>query len=183
MNYANFPLDKRIPLPNSDAGNGDDFIDIERLVGMAARQAKVVAVCAVIGLFLGVLYLQTTPPVYQSVGSVLIDEGLNKVVDEVSAASVGMQTDAALLSQIEIIQSARLAAVVVDKVKLDQNSDFMNPPMSALAKGIGFVRGLIGYFRSSPAAETGGITQVDAATTRSSSCRAKCWRSASAAAT
>ena len=64
MNYANFPLDKRMPLPNSDAGNGEDFIDIERLLGMAARQAKVVAVCAVIGLFLGVLYLQTTPPKY-----------------------------------------------------------------------------------------------------------------------
>ncbi|MEP6567738.1 MAG: GNVR domain-containing protein, partial [Mesorhizobium sp.] len=164
MNYANFPLDKRMPLPNTDAGNGEDFIDIERLLGMAARQAKVVAVCAVIGLFLGVLYLQTTPPLYQSVGSVLIDEGLNKVVDEVSAASVSMQTDAALLSQIEIIQSARLAAVVVDKLKLDQNSDFLNPPMSALSKGIGFVRGMIGYFRSSPAAETGEISQIDAAT-------------------
>ena len=62
MNYANFPLDKRMPLPNSDAGNGEDFIDIERLLGMAARQAKVVAVCAAIGLFLGLLYIQTTPP-------------------------------------------------------------------------------------------------------------------------
>jgi succinoglycan biosynthesis transport protein ExoP len=90
MNYANFPLDKRMPLPNSDAGSGEDFIDIERLLGMAMRQAKVVAVCAVIGLFLGVLYLQTTPKTYVSVASVLIDEGLNKIVDEVSAASVSM---------------------------------------------------------------------------------------------
>ena len=69
MNYANFPLDKRMPLPNSDAGNGEDFIDIERLLGMAARQAKVVAVCAAIGLFLGMLYLQTTPPKFVSVSS------------------------------------------------------------------------------------------------------------------
>ena len=106
MNYANFPLDKRVPLPNTDAGNGEDFIDIERLLGMAARQAKAVAACAAIGLFLGVLYLQTTPPTYLSASSVLIDEGLNKVVDEVSAASVSMQTDAALLSQIEILTSA-----------------------------------------------------------------------------
>ncbi len=60
MNYANFPLDKRVPLPDTDAEKGEDFIDIERLLGMAARQAKVVAVCAIIGLFLGVLYLQTT---------------------------------------------------------------------------------------------------------------------------
>ena len=167
MNYANFPLDKRMPLPNTGAEKGEDFIDIERLLGMAARQAKAVVACAAIGLFLGVLYLQTTPPTYLSASSVLIDEGLNKVVDEVSAASVSMQTDAALLSQIEILTSARLAAVVVDKLKLDQNDDFMNPPVSVLAQGVGFVRGLVQYFRHSPATVPGvpgDISQVDPAT-------------------
>ncbi|MET2829079.1 polysaccharide biosynthesis tyrosine autokinase [Mesorhizobium shangrilense] len=165
MNYANFPLDKRMPLPNSDAGDGEDFIDIERLLSMAARQAKVVAVCAIIGLFLGVLYLQTTPPKYASFSSVLIDEGLNKIVDDISAASVTMQTDSAILSQIEILTSTRLAAVVVDKLKLDQNDAFMNPPMSALAKGMGFVRGLIQYVHpSSPTIGGTDITKLDAAT-------------------
>ncbi|WP_256749126.1 polysaccharide biosynthesis tyrosine autokinase [Mesorhizobium sp. Mes31] len=165
MNYANFPLDKRMPLPNSDAGNGEDFIDIERLLGMAARQAKVVAVCAIIGLFLGVLYLQTTPPKYVSISSVLIDEGLNKIVDDISATSTSMQTDSAILSQIEILTSSRLAAVVVDKLKLDQNDAFMNPPVSALAKGIGFVRSIIQYVHpSSPVGAMGDITKVDAAT-------------------
>ncbi|MEW6630477.1 MAG: polysaccharide biosynthesis tyrosine autokinase [Pseudomonadota bacterium] len=164
MNYANFPLDKRMPLPSTEAEKGEDFIDVERLLGMAARQAKVVAVCAIIGLFMGVLYLQTTPKQYMSVASVLIDEGLNKVMDDISAASATMQTDASLLSQIEILTSARLASVVVDKLKLDQNPDFMNPPQSALAKGVGFVRGIIGYFRSSSADEIPGIENVDAAT-------------------
>jgi len=164
MNYASFPLDKRMPLPSTEAEKGEDFIDVERLLGMAARQAKVVAVCAIIGLFMGVLYLQTTPKQYMSVASVLIDEGLNKVMDDISAASATMQTDASLLSQIEILTSARLASVVVDKLKLDQNPDFMNPPQSALAKGVGFVRGIIGYFRSSSADDIPGIENVDAAT-------------------
>lgn len=164
MNYASFPLDKRMPLPNTDQEKGEDFIDVERLLGMAARQVKVVAVCAIIGLFMGVLYLQTTPKQYMSVASVLIDEGLNKVVDDISATSVTMQTDAALLSQIEIINSARLASVVVDKLKLDQNAEFMNPPQSALAKGIGFVRGVVGYFRSSSADQIPGMENVDEAT-------------------
>ncbi|TIT15665.1 MAG: chain-length determining protein, partial [Mesorhizobium sp.] len=139
MNYANFPLDKRKPLPSSDAVSADDFIDVERLLSMAARQAKVVAACAAIGLFLGVLYLQTTPPTYMATSRVLIDEGLNKVVDEVSAASVSMQTESAILSQIEILHSARLAAVVVDKQKLDQNDAFLYPPTSAVSKAAGFV--------------------------------------------
>ncbi|RUW99081.1 chain-length determining protein, partial [Mesorhizobium sp. M8A.F.Ca.ET.059.01.1.1] len=164
MNYANFPLDKRMPLPNSDAGDGDDFIDIERLLGMAARQAKVVGVCAVIGLFLGMLYLQTTPPKFVSVSSVLIDEGLNKIVDDISAASTTMQTDSAILSQIEILTSTRLAAVVVDKLKLDQNEAFMTPPQSALAQGIGLIRGLIQYVRPSPVMPgVGDISKLDPA--------------------
>ncbi|TPK89204.1 polysaccharide biosynthesis tyrosine autokinase [Mesorhizobium sp. B2-4-17] len=164
MNYANFPLDKRMPLPNSDAGDGEDFIDIERLLGMAARQAKVVGVCAVIGLFLGMLYIQTTPPKYQSYASVLIDEGLNKIVDDISAASTTMQTDSAILSQIEILTSTRLAAVVVDKLKLDQNDTFMNPPQSALAQGVDLVRGMIQYFRPSPPMPgIGDISKLDPA--------------------
>ncbi|SIT55057.1 Succinoglycan biosynthesis transport protein ExoP [Mesorhizobium prunaredense] len=164
MNYANFPLDKRKPLPSSDPVSADDFIDVERLLGMAARQAKVVAACAAIGLFLGVLYLQTTPPTYMATSRVLIDEGLNKVVDEVSAASVSMQTDSAILSQIEILHSARLAAVVVDKQKLDQNDAFMDPPTSAVSKASGFVRGVVRYFRPNPAVGTADVTQLDPAT-------------------
>ncbi|UCI31337.1 polysaccharide biosynthesis tyrosine autokinase [Mesorhizobium sp. B4-1-4] len=164
MNYANFPLDKRMPLPNSDSGDGEDFIDIERLLGMAARQAKVVGVCAIIGLFLGMLYIQTTPPKYQSYASVLIDEGLNKIVDDISAASTTMQTDSAILSQIEILTSTRLAAVVVDKLKLDQNDTFMNPPQSALAQGVDLVRGMIQYFRPSPPMPgVGDISKLDPA--------------------
>ncbi|MBW8909720.1 polysaccharide biosynthesis tyrosine autokinase [Mesorhizobium sp. RCC_202] len=164
MNYANFPLDKRMPLPNADQEKGEDFIDVERLLGMAARQAKVVAVCALIGVFLGVIYLQTTPKQYTAVSSVLIDEGLNKVVDDISAASATMQTDSSMLSQIEILTSARLASVVVDKLKLDQNPAFMNPPQSALVKGIGFLRGAVGYFRSSSADQIPGMENVDEAT-------------------
>jgi succinoglycan biosynthesis transport protein ExoP len=165
MNYANFPLDKRKPLPNSGAESGEDFIDIERLLAMAARQAKVVAACAAIGLFVGVLYLQTTPPNYLATSSVMIDEGLNKVVDDISAASNTMQTDSTILSQIEILQSSRLAAVVVDKLKLDHNDTFMNPPTSAVAKAVGFVRGIIQYFRPTPTlVDNVDITKLDPAT-------------------
>ncbi|MCV3206054.1 polysaccharide biosynthesis tyrosine autokinase [Mesorhizobium sp. YC-39] len=164
MNYANFPLDKRKPLPSSDAASAEDFIDVERLLAMAARQAKVVAVSAAIGLFLGVLYLQTTPPTYIATSSVLIDEGLNKVVDDISAASVSMQTDSAILSQLEILQSSRLAAVVVDKLKLDHNDAFMSPPTSAVAKAVGFVRGVIRYFRPNPVVGGVDISQLDPAT-------------------
>ncbi|TGV73510.1 chain-length determining protein, partial [Mesorhizobium sp. M00.F.Ca.ET.158.01.1.1] len=81
-----------------------------------------------------------------------------------SAASTTMQTDSAILSQIEILTSTRLAAVVVDKLKLDQNEAFMNPPQSALAQGIGLIRGLIQYVRPSPVMPgVGDISKLDPA--------------------
>ena len=57
-----------------------------------------------------------------------------------------MQTDPAILSQIEILTSTRLAAVVVDKLKLDQNDAFMNPPVSAWPRA-SVSSGLIQYVR------------------------------------
>ncbi|GAA2835668.1 succinoglycan biosynthesis transport protein ExoP [Aminobacter aminovorans] len=150
MNYASFPFSNRLPASREDAREGSDFIDLERLLAMAKRQAKVVGVGAVIGLLLGLVYLQTTPPTFTASTRVLIDEGMNKMVDEVSATPVNMQTDAAILSQIEIIKSARLAAVVVDKQKLDQNPNFMRPPQSLLSTLVGYARGFLQIFRSTP---------------------------------
>ena len=164
MNYANFPLDNRKGLPADEGQDSSDFIDIDRLLGMAARQAKVVAICAGIGLFLGVVYLQTTPVTYMAVTNVLFDEGLNKIVDEVSATPVNMQTDAAILSQIEIIKSARLASVVVEKEKLDQNQNFLQPPSSLLSKAIGAVRGVFRYLRPQRAAVPADAPELDEAT-------------------
>ncbi|CAI2933473.1 polysaccharide biosynthesis tyrosine autokinase [Aminobacter niigataensis] len=150
MNYASFPFNNRIPASREDPREGSDFIDLERLLSMAKRQAKVVGVGAIIGLLLGLVYLQTTPPTFTASTRVLIDEGMNKMVDEVSATPVNMQTDAAILSQIEIIKSARLAAVVVDKEKLDQNQNFMQPPKSLLSTLVGYARGFLQIFRSAP---------------------------------
>lgn len=164
MNYASFPYNNRSPFPQTEPEEIGDFIDLERLLGMAKRQAKVVAVCAVIGLLLGVLYLQTTPPTYVAVARVLIDEGLNKIVDEVSATPTNMQSEAAILSQIEIIKSDRLASVVVNKEKLDQNENFLRPPVSLLSKGVGYLRGVLQYFRSRPAATVDAPENMDEAT-------------------
>lgn len=162
MNYASYPFNNRNPAPREDAREGSDFIDLERLLAMAKRQAKVVGIGAVVGLLLGLIYLQTTPPTFTASTSVLIDEGMNKMVDEVSATPVNMQTDAAILSQIEIIKSARLASVVVDKQKLEQNPDFMQPPKSLLSTLVGYARGFLQIFRSSPeiAAGSGDLTEA-----------------------
>ncbi|HTV70472.1 MAG TPA: AAA family ATPase [Rhizobiaceae bacterium] len=143
MQHPAMPIDSRLSAVPAEKETGD-FIDIERLLRMALRQAKVVIACALIGLALGILYLQTTPKVYTAFSQALIDEGLSNVGDEQVPSVTSAQTEAMVLSQIEILRSARLAGVVVDKLDLSNNPNFMEPPVSALAKGIGYVRWVVG---------------------------------------
>ena len=44
--------------------DADSFIDLEQLVAAARRQVKVVALCAAVGLAMGIVYLVFTPRVY-----------------------------------------------------------------------------------------------------------------------
>lgn len=143
MPHSTTPIDSRLSAIPAEKETGD-FIDIERLLRMALRQLKVVIACALIGLALGILYLQTTPKVYTAFSQTLIDEGLSKFGDEQVPGVTSAQTEAMVLSQIEILRSARLAAVVVDKLDLSNNQNFMEPPISALARGVGYTRWAIG---------------------------------------
>lgn len=154
MNKVGFMLNESLAVaPGRD---DDKFIDLERLLAVAVRQAKVVAMCAAIGLLLGIIYLRTTPPMYSASTRILLDEGLNKIVDEVSATPINMQTDAAILSQIEILKSTRLALAVVDKERLTENEQFMQPQPSMLRRIVGTVRSVLGVFRST---STGGASE------------------------
>ena len=139
MSYQHFPFENH-PDPRRAERADDEFVDLERLLHMAKRQAKVVLIAALIGLVLGIIYLQTTPPTYTSSGRVLIDQELSKIVDEVSPLTVNMETDAAVLSQIEVLKSARLAGAVVDRLGLERNENFMNPPTSLLSRLTGYLR-------------------------------------------
>lgn len=172
MNHAGYPF-QGVPMPyqgvpimlGSENENRRDLFDLERLFAMVKRQAKVVAGCAIAGLLVGIIYLQTTPPTYFSFANVLIDEGLNKMVDEISSTPTNLQSDSAISSQIEIIKSARLADVVVDKLRLYENETFLRPPVSLLARIVGTVRGTIrGLISSPPQGQDPAARQIDEAT-------------------
>jgi len=152
MNKVDLLLNDRLAM--APVQDDDKFIDLERLLAIAVRQLRVVAICAGIGLLLGVIYLRTTPPIYSATTRILLDEGLNKIVDEVSATPINMQTDAAILSQIEILKSTRLALAVVDKEKLVTNEQFLAPPPSLIARIFSTIRSAFDVFRpADPEAE------------------------------
>ncbi|MGN6768300.1 MAG: polysaccharide biosynthesis tyrosine autokinase [Rhizobiaceae bacterium] len=136
----------------------DDFIDLEQLLAIAQRRAKMVIFCTIAGLALGILYLIVTPPEYTSVADVLLDDSMQKYAqDTASPAPAAAQLDAQVYSQAEIMKSERLARSVVAAEKLDQNNAFLYPPQSPLDWVKGEVKGVIGWFlpKSEQAGEAG----------------------------
>ena len=130
MNQANLPFSSRIGITPDPEQESDNFIDLERLIAIARRQAKVVAAAAGVGLLLGIIYIIIATPNYTASTSILLDDSLGKFADDVSPVPSNMQSDTTILSQIAILKSAELATKVATREKLDENEIFMNPPRS-----------------------------------------------------
>ena len=147
MNQRNLPINGRLAIPSAGNGDPDGFIDLERLFHMAMRRARIVALCAAIGLALGVVYLMFAAPSYTSGTRILLDENLTKFAQEEAAtAASNMKSDANLLTEVEILKSTRLALVVVDREKLDDNEAFMNPPQSPIGWFKSRLKAVVGLF-------------------------------------
>lgn len=147
MNQRNLPFNGRLAIPSAGNGDPDGFIDLERLFQMAVRRIRVVALCAAIGLALGVVYLMFAAPNYTAGTRILLDENLTKFAQEEAATPASnMKSDANLLTEVEILKSTRLALVVVDREKLDDNEAFMNPPQSPVGWFKSRVKAVAGLF-------------------------------------
>jgi succinoglycan biosynthesis transport protein ExoP len=147
MNQRNLPINGRLAIPSAGNADPDGFIDLERLFQMAMRRARIVALCAAIGLALGVVYLMFAAPSYTSGTRILLDENLTKFAQEEAAtAASNMKSDANLLTEVEILKSTRLALVVVGREKLDDNEAFMNPPQSPIGWFKSRLKAVVGLF-------------------------------------
>ncbi len=111
--------------------DGSDFIDLDKLLTIALRRGWLVGACVVVAIAIGIAYIVVAPRSYTAQTSILLDNNLAKYASgQPSPAPQNAQTDTEVSSEIEILKSQQLAMTVVDKLNLDQNAQFMNPPVS-----------------------------------------------------
>ena len=134
----------------------DGFIDLDRLLAAARRQMRVVGTFALIGIALGIVYLLFTPPVYTASTNILLDDSLTKFAEEKQVPPPAAQADSTVLSEVEILKSARLARAVVKAENLQNNEAFLNPPVSPFAWLKSTIKGAMRVF-SSPVASGGSV--------------------------
>lgn len=154
MNHAGVPFSNLMLPPKGNSEPQDDFVDLEKLLAIALRQAKTVGVCVVCAVVVGAMVLATTPATYTAESRVLIDERLDRIVDETSVTTATLLNDASLESQIQILKSNRLALSIVDDLSLHENEGFLNPPQSAISHILGAVRAVKSALMPAPTNST-----------------------------
>lgn len=126
----------------SEDHSSSDLIDVDKVLAVIKRQWKIAALGVVVSIVLGLLYLLTAVPLYTAGTTIIIDRNNKKIADQLSALDVQPGTggyyddEAFVLSQVEIMQSQRIALAVVDKLDLLNNADFMADDRSLLAKTV-----------------------------------------------
>src|SRR5690606_34701622 len=151
MHQRSHPLESSI-YKSSEAD--EQYIDLERLAAIAWRRAGLIAMFAAAGLALGIVYLFVTPASYTAATRVLIDEELAKFVQEQSPSLSSSQADAMVLSEVEIMQSERLARSVALAAKLNENEEFLNPPRSPVSWLKAQVKGVLAFLAPPPPSRT-----------------------------
>ncbi len=149
----NGPYTRQPPFgADPDAGT---VIDSEKLGQSARRQAGLVAKAALIGAVLSVLLILGAVPRYSATETILLDEERNELLNQVSALPNAVRSDATVQSELEILRSQVLAVEVVKRLNLDQDPDFMNPPVDVLSRVLGSVASVAGLFSGSKDAPIG----------------------------
>ena len=109
-------------------------IDFDRMIAIANRQWRVVGLAIAVAVVLGVAYLLTAVPKYTAVTDVMIDQNTSKIADQLSALGGGLEDEAAILSQVELLKSDKIGLAVVDKLDLGNDPTFMSSAGSPLSR-------------------------------------------------
>ncbi|WP_234187326.1 polysaccharide biosynthesis tyrosine autokinase [Shinella sp. NM-101] len=121
----------------------DSFIDLNRLLAILVRRARLIGLSVALAVALAVAYLVFATPVYTSMTQILLDEDLSRYAEETEPSpQSSQQVDMRISSAVEILKSGRLALRVVDDLKLADNETILDPPQSPVAMVKGWAKAL-----------------------------------------
>lgn len=121
----------------------DSFIDLNRLLAILVRRARLIGLSVAVAVALAAAYLVFATPVYTSQTQILLDEELSRYAEESEPSpQSSQQIDMRISSAAEILKSGRLAQRVVDDLKLADNATILDPPQSPVAILKGWVKNL-----------------------------------------
>jgi succinoglycan biosynthesis transport protein ExoP len=142
---------KRIERPNEPAPDPRGEIpvsagpvDFDLLLAAARRQARVLIAAAILGLFIGLVYVITAVPQYTATTDLLIDSQKDK--NDVSASIAELTFDTgAIDSQVEVLKSEKIALSVISTLKLTSDPEFMGTRGSFIGQAMTMLRSALDF--------------------------------------
>lgn len=118
-------------------------IDLSRVLQSLRRRRWAIFLSIFLWMALGLFYALTTPRFYDATSQVMLDSNISRTLEQVSSAGDTSITDSVMESARLVISSQAIAGRVVDRLQLQDNDSFVNPPISLTAELLGRAFGYI----------------------------------------
>ncbi|TPI81958.1 GNVR domain-containing protein [Mesorhizobium sp. B2-8-9] len=111
---------------NQQANAGQEFIGLSDITGFLRHYAGTISACLAAALLVAWFYNSTTDPVFTASAQILIEPKLPQHLQEGGEVNLSLDT-AQVESQIAVMQSEKIASMVIDQLKLIEDSNFNRP--------------------------------------------------------
>jgi succinoglycan biosynthesis transport protein ExoP len=131
------------PISPPDPSPGLVEIGLPHILGFLRRQRAVIALCVAAVLALGFAYLVVAPALYKATSWVLIDTRKMQIFGQGDVFQESTVSNTTVETQVQILQSGKIAADVVDLLDLTHDPDFMSSDWDPIGAITGRVRSLL----------------------------------------
>jgi succinoglycan biosynthesis transport protein ExoP len=143
----NWPAESPAPQPSAEADAG--LLSVANILAILRRRALLIAAAVVAMLVVGVLYLATTQPMFNSTALVYLDIENAQTFDGSNPNPPGMQPsldDVDVNSQLQIIRSEKIALKVIQQLGLVEAEELTRPQNAIVglaSRGLSVLRSMI----------------------------------------
>jgi uncharacterized protein involved in exopolysaccharide biosynthesis/Mrp family chromosome partitioning ATPase len=116
----------QFPLNADQAAASQEFIGLSDITGFLRRYVRTILACLAAALAAAWFYNSTTDPVFTATTQILIEPKLPQHLQQGGEVNLSLDT-AQIESQIAVMQSEKIAAMVIDQLKLVDNPKFNRP--------------------------------------------------------
>lgn len=127
---------------NHQANAGQEFIGLSDITGFLRHYAGTISACLAAALLVGWFYNSTTDPVYTASAQILIEPRLPQHLQDGGEINLSLDT-AQIESQIAVMQSEKIASMVIDQLKLVDDAKFNRPQAPVLVERFRKIKNVI----------------------------------------
>ncbi|UCI29376.1 GumC family protein [Mesorhizobium sp. B4-1-4] len=122
------------PLATNQQANAEqEFIGLSDITGFLRHYVGTVTACLAAALLVAWFYNATTDPVFTASTQILIEPKLPQHLQEGGEVNLSLDT-AQVESQIAVMQSEKIASMVIDQLKLIEDANFNRPQAPVLVE-------------------------------------------------